>query len=90
MENKNFIPGFIIIIMSIVVMPILFYLKYKTGKLLGSQSLIADSKETLACLFLSIAVLLGLTLNFFFGFWQADPIAGIVISIYLIVEGIYT
>ena len=83
-------PGLIIIIMSIIIMPILFYLKYRTGRLLGSKSLVADSKETLACLFLSIAVLLGILLNFFYGFWQADPIAAIVIAVYLIVEGIRT
>ncbi|MGZ5491386.1 MAG: cation diffusion facilitator family transporter [Nitrososphaeraceae archaeon] len=82
------IPGLIIIIMSIIIMPILFYLKYRTGRLLDSKSLVADSKETLACLFLSVAVLLGILLNFFHGFWQADPIAGIVIAIYLVIEGI--
>jgi len=84
------ILGLAIIIMSIIVMPVLFYFKYKIGRSLGSKSLVADSKETLACLFLSIAVLLGITLNFFFGFWQADPIVGIVIAVYLIIEGIYT
>ena len=82
------IPGLIIIIMSIIIMPILFYLKYRTGRLLDSKSLVADSKETLACLFLSVAVLLGILLNFFYGFWQADLIAGIVIAIYLVIEGI--
>jgi len=84
------ILGLAIIIMSIIVMPVLFYFKYKIGRSLGSKSLVADSKETLACLFLSIAVLFGIILNFLFGFWQADPIAGIVIAIYLIIEGIYT
>ncbi|MCE5329431.1 cation transporter [bacterium] len=84
------IPGLIIIIMSVIIMPILFYLKYRTGKLLGSKSLVADSKETLACLFLSVAVLLGILLNFLYGFWQADPIAAIVIAVYLIMEGVRT
>ena len=84
------ILGFVIIVMSIIFMPLLFYFKYKTGVLLKSKSLIADSKETLACLFLSTAVLIGIVLNFFFGFWQADPIAAIVIALYLIREGIYT
>ena len=84
------ILGLIIIIMSIIVMPVLFYLKYRTGKLLNSKSLIADSKETLACLFLSVAVLTGILLNFFYGFWQADPIAAILIAMYLIVEGVRT
>jgi divalent metal cation (Fe/Co/Zn/Cd) transporter len=76
--------------MSIIIMPILFYLKHKTGKSLGSKSLIADAKETLACLFLSAAVLLGILLNFFFSFWQADPIVAIVIAAYLVFEGIRT
>jgi Predicted Co/Zn/Cd cation transporters len=88
--SKPSILGFAIIIIAVIVMPILFYFKYKTGISLGSKSLIADSKETLACFFLSLAVLLSITLNFFFGFWQADPILGIVIAIYLIIEGIYT
>ena len=88
--SKPSIFGLVIIMMAVIVMPILFYLKYKTGVSLGSKSLIADSKETLACFFLSIAVLISITLNFFFGFWQADPILGIVIAIYLIIEGIYT
>lgn len=84
------ILGLAIIIMSIIVMPVLFYFKYKIGRSLGSKSLVADSKETLACLFLSVAVLFGIILNFLFGFWQADPIVGIVIAVYLIIEGIYT
>ncbi|PNX47019.1 MAG: hypothetical protein BV457_06545, partial [Thermoplasmata archaeon M9B1D] len=51
--------GIAIAIASIIVMPILFYLKYKTGKSIGSKSLIADSKQTLACLFMSVALLFG-------------------------------
>jgi cation diffusion facilitator family transporter len=79
--------GIIIAIASIIVMPILFYLKYHTGKAIGSRSLMADSKETLACVFLSVALLIGLLLNYGYGLWQADPIAGLVIVIFLIKEG---
>ena len=49
--------GIIIAIVSIITMPTLFYMKYRTGKAINSKSLIADSKETLACFFLSIALL---------------------------------
>ena len=42
------ILGFIIAVASIIVMPILFYLKYRLGISRESRSLIADSKETLA------------------------------------------
>lgn len=82
------ILGLAIVVTSTIVMPILYFLKYRTGKRLGSKSLVADSKETLACLFLSISVLIGILLNLLFGFWQADPIIGILIAIYLVVEGI--
>ncbi len=68
-------------------MPILFYFKYQTGKALNSPGVIADSKETLSCALLSGTVLAGLLANYFYGFWQADPIIGIFIAIFLIWEG---
>lgn len=82
------LPGIIIAIVSIIVMPILMIQKYRTGQRIQSKALIADSKETLACAFLSVALLLGLGTNYLFGFWQADPIVGIIIVIFLIREGI--
>ena len=81
------IVGIIIAIASIIVMPILFYLKFKTGKSIGSKSLLADSKQTLVCLFMSISLLIGLCLNYLFGFWQADPIVGLIIVAFLFREG---
>lgn len=82
--------GIIIAIISIIAMPVLFYMKYQTGKLINSKSLVADSKQTLACVFLSIALLIGLGLNYLFGLWQADPVAGLVIVVFLIKEGYTT
>ena len=82
--------GIIIALVSLIVMPILFHLKYHTGKSIGSKSLVADSKETLACVFLSGALLIGLGLNYLYGFWQADPIVGLVIVIFLVKEGYTT
>lgn len=79
--------GILIAIASIIVMPILFYSKYKTGKALQSKSLVADSKQTLACLFMSVSLLIGLGLNYLWGFWQADPIVGLIIVAFLIKEG---
>jgi divalent metal cation (Fe/Co/Zn/Cd) transporter len=81
------LPGIIIAIVSMIVMPILTFKKYKVGKEIDSKALIADSKETLACSFLSLSLLLGLGLYYFFGFWQADPIVGIIIVIFLCREG---
>jgi cation diffusion facilitator family transporter len=82
--------GILIAIASIIVMPTLFYLKFKTGKKIGSKSLVADSKQTLACLFMSISLLIGLGLNYRYGLWQADPIVGLFIVVFLFKEGYET
>jgi divalent metal cation (Fe/Co/Zn/Cd) transporter len=82
--------GICIALASMIVMPVLFYLKYQTGKSLGSTSLMADSKQTLACAMLSIALLIGLGLNYLFGIWQADPAIGLVIVVILAREGYHT
>jgi len=79
--------GLGVAVASIIIMPILFYLKYQTGKSLGSASLVADSKQTLVCAMLSVALLLGLGLNYWFGIWQADPVIGLVIVVILAREG---
>ncbi|MFC2012061.1 cation transporter [Chloroflexota bacterium] len=81
------LPGIIIAIISLIAMPLLTWQKYKTGKQINSRALVADSKETLACAFLSLALLLGLGTNYLFGFWQIDPIVGLVIVAFLYREG---
>ena len=86
MPDPSFL-GIIIAIVSIIVMPVLFYIKYHTGKTINSRSLVADSKQTLVCCILSVALLIGLGLNYLYGFWQADPIVGLVTVIFLIREG---
>lgn len=82
--------GIIIAATSLVVMPVLFIAKQRTGRKLGSRSLLADSKQTLACTFMSFALLLGLLANRLFGFWQADPVVGLFIGAWLVREGIET
>lgn len=79
--------GIIIAIASIIIMPLLYHAKYKTGKELNSRSLIADSKQTLACAYLSGALLFGLLMDYIFGIWQADSVIGLLIAIYLLKEG---
>ena len=79
--------GIIVALVSLIVMPGLFLIKYQTGKSLGSASLMADSKQTLACAMLSLALLVGLGLNYFYGIWQADPITGLLIAVVLVREG---
>lgn len=80
--------GILLAVASIVVMPVLFWLKDRTGRELGSASLQADARQTLACLFLSVALLVGLAVNASTGFWPADPLAGLAIAGYAVKEGI--
>ncbi len=79
--------GIAIAVASLVAMPVLFYMKYRTGKSMNSRSLVADSKQTLACMFLSLALLIGLGLNYLRGLWWADPAVGLLVVAYLIKEG---
>lgn len=81
------LPGIIIALVSMIIMPVLSLLKHRTGKQIESSALIADAKETLACSFLSIALLLGLGLNYLFGWWFADAVTGLVIVVFLFREG---
>ena len=81
------LPGMIIAAVSLTVMPIMAWQKNKTGKQINSRALVADSKETLACAFLSVALLLGLGTNYLWGSWQADPVVGIIIVAFLFREG---
>jgi cation diffusion facilitator family transporter len=79
--------GILIAVASLLVMPVLYILKRRTAARLGSSSLLADSKQTLACMILSAALLLGVGLNYLLGFWQADPIVGLGTAAYLAREG---
>lgn len=74
-------------LVSSLLMPALYLIKNRTGESLGSASLKADSKQTLACGALSVALLFGLGLNYLFGLWQADPIIGLLIVFFLVREG---
>ena len=39
---------------------------------------------------MSISLLIGLGINYLFGYWQADPIVGLIIVIFLFKEGYET
>jgi len=80
--------GLILAVVSLLVMPWLARAKRRTGEELGSAALVGDARETLACAWLSVALLVGLGLNALFGLWWADPAAGLVIVFFLLREGL--
>jgi cation diffusion facilitator family transporter len=73
---------------SLVVMPIVSRLQYRYATRINSLALAADSKETLVCTYLSAATLLGLAANAVFGWWWADPVAGLVLVFLIAREGL--
>jgi divalent metal cation (Fe/Co/Zn/Cd) transporter len=72
---------------SLVIMPWLSMAQRRTGRSLHSGSVIADSKQTLLCTYLSAVLLLGLVLNAALGWSWADPLAGLVIAAVAVKEG---
>ncbi|MEZ6113349.1 MAG: cation transporter [Pirellulaceae bacterium] len=75
---------------SMIFMPVLFLMKYRLGKAIGSRSLVADSKETLACLMLSVALLIGLGTFYIWQLWWIDSVAALVIAVLIVREGFET
>lgn len=73
---------------SIAVMLWLAGQKRRTGDALASRALVADSKQTYACWYLSVTTLVGLGLNAALGWWWADPVAGLVIVVFLLREAL--
>lgn len=87
-EAEHSTVGIALAAVSLIVMPFLSLWERRTGQALGSASAIADSKQTLICSYLSAAVLVGLLLNSLFGWAWADPVAGLVIAVVALREGL--
>lgn len=80
--------GVVLAALSLAVMPFLSWAQRHTGRALGSGSVVADSKQTLLCTYLSAVLLAGLLLNAGLGWWWADPIVGLVIAAVATREGV--
>jgi divalent metal cation (Fe/Co/Zn/Cd) transporter len=87
-EAQHSTPGIIIAALSLAIMPVLSWLQRRAGRELGSRTAVADSKQTLLCTYLSAVLLLGLVLNSTLGWWWADAVAALVISVVAVREGI--
>jgi divalent metal cation (Fe/Co/Zn/Cd) transporter len=81
------LPGIALATASLIAMPLLARAKRTVASTLGSSALHADSRQTDICAGLSAVVLLGLMLNAAFGWWWADPAAGLVMVPLIAYEG---
>jgi divalent metal cation (Fe/Co/Zn/Cd) transporter len=73
---------------SLMVMPLLVWAKRRTGRELGSATVVADSMQTMLCTYLSAIVLGGLLLNATLGWWWADPLAALIVAVVAVREGL--
>jgi hypothetical protein len=81
--------GIVLLALSIIVMPILARAKRRVADQLGGDPLIlADAAETKICVLLSISTLAGLVLYGLTGASWLDPVAGFIIAIFAVKEGL--
>lgn len=86
-EARHSPVGIGLAVVSLTVMPVLAWAQIRAGRQLGSNSVVADAKQTLLCSYLSAALLVGLVLNAAFGWSWADPVAALVIAGFAVREG---
>lgn len=79
--------GIALAVASLIIMPLVSWGKLRAAREIGSAALRAEAKETLACSYLSFALLLGLVANAAAGWWWADPAAALLMVPWLVKEG---
>lgn len=73
---------------SIAVMPLLGVAKHRLGRRLGSGATAGEGTQNLLCAYLAAAVLAGLAANALLGWWWLDPIAGLLVAVVAVKEGV--
>lgn len=86
-EPKSAPVGIGLAATSLLVMPFLSRAQRRTGQALHSTSVVADSRQTMLCTYMSAVLLAGLVLNATAGWWWADPVAGLAIAAIAVKEG---
>lgn len=80
--------GIVLAAVSLIIMPLLVRAKRKVARSINSGALMADSKQTELCTYLSAILLGGLLLNALLGWWWADPVAALIMVPIIAKEGI--
>lgn len=82
------VVGIVLAAVSLIVMPLLVGAKRRVARGINSGALMADSKQTELCTYLSAILLGGLLLNALVGWWWADPVAALIMVPIIVKEGI--
>ena len=81
-------PGMVVAGLSIAIMPAIARAKRRVGEEIQSAAMVADSRQTSLCAYLSAILLAGLGLQAAFGWWWADALAGLLMTPIIVREGI--
>jgi len=79
--------GIILAVLSLAVMPTLAFAKQRVGNQMGSRALVADSKETWVCSYLSLTLLIGVGAYAVVGWWWADPVGALAMLPIILWQG---
>jgi divalent metal cation (Fe/Co/Zn/Cd) transporter len=79
--------GLILAVASLIIMPALGAAKLHAANHLASQALRSEAKETLACAYLSLVLMLGLAATAWLNWWWADAVAALAMVPWLVREG---
>ena len=83
------VVGIIWLSATLIVMLLLAWGKYQTGKSLNNTVLLTEGRVTLVDAYLAASVLVGVLLNSLLGLWWADPLAALIVVYYGIREGLH-
>ena len=87
-QPERSLPGILIAVAAVVVMPLLGRAKRRVAAQIGSRALHADSRQADFCAYLSAILLAGLLLHALLGWWWADPVAALVMTPIIAREGV--
>ena len=71
--------GILLLLTSVAVMTFLWRWRLRLADRIGSAALRGDAACSAVCIYLSVTALAGLVLNSLFGWWWADPLAGLAL-----------
>ena len=86
MQPDQSIPGIILAMTAILVMPVLAWRKRDIAGRIESAALRSDATCSITCAYMAGALLAGLACHALFGWWWADAAAALVFLVWLVPE----
>ncbi len=91
LANERPEPSLVGIVLAIASLSVMWWLarqKRRVGVALGSRAMTADAFQTDACFWLSLFLVVGIGANALFGWWWADPLAALGMTLFIAREAL--